>query len=386
MKKILYLTHKPIFPIKDGGTRAMALFLDALTMGENLEITYMPMVTPKHAKADLPSSTQVVRTVPLIISTIKGLKPVQRIIAGVPLNVLRYLDGSSAEFLRNFLHQNDIDIIICDGFYALCLLGKVDFEKHQVVYRSHNVETNYWRHRARYDTWWKRPLFRWIARRMRPYEEAKVALANEVLSISADEMPELITWNPRTQLFLPHVSMDYRPKTTSGLKNSIGFIGDMHWFPNKRALNQFTANIWPCFHEKFPQVQLTIAGKGSETFTDRSLAIVGMGFVSNLEEFIERQRFLINPITEGTGFNMKLLDALRYQVPLISYQTRLGGLPNVTCFLSSKNDDDFLKHMERLILNEREMHEIIAKIPEEAARHFNEIDRAHQLQIVLHGS
>jgi hypothetical protein len=385
MKKILYISHKPILPIKDGGTQAMALFFDALSRCKNVEIIYVPIVTPKHAKVELPISTQLVQTIPLKISTTKVLYRLRRILSNIPLNVLRYLDGSSEQMMHEIIVQKSIDTIICDGFYAMCLLNDEHFKQLQVIYRSHNLETNYWKQRGEFDAWWKRPLFRWIARKMEPFEEAKVGLAGQVLSISVDEIFQLKKWNPNTQLFLPHISPNSPNQETFTGKNSIGFIGDMEWVPNERAMKRFIATLWPIFHQQFPHVKLCLAGKGSEKFTCHSRSIEGLGFVDDLSEFIHRQRFLINPILEGTGFNMKLLDALKYQIPLISYQSRLSGLTDIPGLLSSIDDQEFIQHMERMTLQDSETQRIVVEIQQDTQKHFNLKDRVNQLETVLHG-
>lgn len=386
MKKILYISHKPIFPIKDGGSRAMALFFEALTMCENLEITYVPLVTSKHAKVDPPRGSQPIQTVPLPVSTRKGLFQFRRMIDGVPLNVLRYLGSSSVSTINDLILQRNFDAIICDGFYALCLIGEEHFKHHAVIYRSHNLETYHWKQRSKYDIWWKRPLFRWIARTMKPFEQAKVERASKVLSISADEMDVLHQWNPNTHLFLPHITEHFPNHSSSMQQNSIGFVGDMEWLPNKRAMTQFIAKVWPVFHQEFPHVQLSIAGRGSEKYTNPSLGIQGYGFVGQLREFIQQQRFLINPILEGSGFNMKLLDALVYQVPLISYRSRLCGLTGIACFLPSMNDEEFLQNMKRMFADDAVIQEISATIHTDATKYFNLNDRVNELQNVLHGN
>jgi hypothetical protein len=385
MKKILYISHKPFLPIKDGGTQAMALFFDALSRCKNVEIIYVPMVTAKHAKVELPMATQLIQTTPLKILTKKGLFRFRRILGSIPLNVLRHMDGSSEEMIHELIVQKGIDTIICDGFYAICLLKSEHFKQRQVIYRSHNLESNFWKQRGEFDAWWKRPLFRWIARKMEPFEEAKVRLAGQVLSISVDEMFQLKKWNPNTQLFLPHVTPNSPKQVALNGKNSIGFVGDMEWVPNERAMRRFIATLWPIFHQQFPHVKISLAGKGSEKFTDPSRAIEGLGFVDDLSEFIHQQRFLINPVLEGTGFNMKLLDALTYQIPLISYQSRLSGLTDIPGLLSSIDDHEFIQHMERLTLHDAVIHGIVDKIQQDTQKHFNLKDRVNQLETLLHG-
>lgn len=54
--------------------------------------------------------------------------------------------------------------------------------------------------------------------------------------------------------------------------------------------------------------------------------VLKLGRVENLKDAFTRAPLSINPITLGTGINIKLLDALAAGVPTISTQTGVRGL------------------------------------------------------------
>jgi hypothetical protein len=83
---------------------------------------------------------------------------------------------------------------------------------------------------------------------------------------------------------------------------------------------------------------------------------------------------------------MKLLDALVYQIPLISYRSRLCGLTGIACFLPSMNDEEFLQNMKRMFADDTVIQEISATIHTDATKYFNLNDRVNELQNVLHGN
>ncbi|MFM7388609.1 MAG: glycosyltransferase family 4 protein, partial [Bacteroidota bacterium] len=233
---------------------------------------------------------------------------------------------------------------------------------------------------------WKKPIHRWIAHKMKDFEKEKVALASHVLSISKDEITTLKQWNSSTQLFLPHVAPQTVVESAVFPKMSIGYVGDMSWLPNATAMKRFLKELWPEHRRKFPHAQLSIAGKGSKRYTNASVGVLGHGFVQDLHGFIQQQRFLINPVIQGTGFNMKLLDALTFKKPVITFQNRLDGLDALSCFVASSSDHEFLWQMERLTTSDEIIQDILSKIPAEIEVYLNVHDRVVQLENLLHGA
>ncbi|MFM7724744.1 MAG: glycosyltransferase [Bacteroidota bacterium] len=386
MTKVLYITHKPILPVLDGGSQAMFLFFDALTRCASLDITYSPMVTPRHKVFEQPSIDSTIKLVPLHIDTRIKCSHWKMTFSKTPLNVLRYTDEKAQNTLGKLIDSEGFDVVICDGFYALCLLSNTRSNCSKIIYRSHNIETNYWKNNAISDGWWKRPIHRWIAHKMKDFEKEKVALASHVLSISKDEITTLKQWNSSTQLFLPHVAPQAVVESSVFPKMSIGYVGDMSWLPNATAMKRFLKELWPEHRRKFPHAQLSIAGKGSERYTNASVGVLGHGFVQDLHGFIQQQRFLINPVIQGTGFNMKLLDALTFKKPVITFENRLDGLDALSCFVASGSDHDFLWQMERLTTSDKIIQDILSKIPAEIEVYLNVHDRVVQLENLLHGA
>lgn len=386
MRKVLYISHKPILPVLDGGTQAMSLFFDVLTRCSSLEITYSPIVTRQHKVFEHPSIDSTIKMVPLYIDTRIHCRKWKMTFSKTPLNVVRYTDEKAQNTLGKLIDFEGFDVVICDGFYALCLLSNTPSKSSKIIYRSHNIETNYWRNNAMSDFWWKRPIHRWIAHKMQDFEKGKVAIASHVLSISKDEISTLQQWNSATQLFLPHVSPQSVVESQVLPKMSIGFVGDMSWLPNATAMKRFLKELWPEHRRKFPHAQLSIAGRGSERYTNASVGVIGHGFVQDLHGFIQQQRFLINPVIQGTGFNMKLLDALTFKKPVITFQNRLDGLEALSCFVASNSDQNFLLHMERLTTSDEIIQDILFKIPAEIEVFLNVHDRVVQLENLLHGA
>ena len=91
------------------------------------------------------------------------------------------------------------------------------------------------------------------------------------------------------------------------------------------SLKAFLRNIMPLVRAARPDIRLVLAGGICGKIEDGE-GILKLGRVDNLKEAFTRAPLSINPITLGTGINIKLLDALAAGVPTISTRTGARGL------------------------------------------------------------
>lgn len=387
MKRILYISQKPFYPQKDGGTQAMYLFFQSLIACHDVQVTYLPICTNKHPENGLPTGLNPFNYKPLTISTRLNLSKIfMMIFTRYPLNVIRYRDRKVLNVLKETINSGGFHAIVCDGFYALSLIPFGSLTREKVIYRSHNIESNYWSYKMLYNRSFRKLIFAFIYKRMANYEPELVRMSNMVLSIAKDEVSILRHWNSNTKLCLPHIN-EYADKVTFKTNTpSIGFVGDMNWFPNQLALEEFISELWPSVLRQNPELCFHIAGRNSEKYTDVNQSIVGFGFLPDLTLFYQDQLFIINPVRHGTGFNMKILESLMHGKSLVTYEERLSGLAHYDCFFAVNTKDDFIAALNTLVkspeLRKAKEHAIKELIQVE----FNPKDRIHQLEEIIHGA
>lgn len=91
------------------------------------------------------------------------------------------------------------------------------------------------------------------------------------------------------------------------------------------SLKGFVQNVMPLVRAARPDIRLVLAGGICGKIEDGE-GILKLGRVDNLKDAFARAPLSINPITLGTGINIKLLDALAAGVPTISTRTGVRGL------------------------------------------------------------
>ncbi|MEZ5280694.1 MAG: glycosyltransferase family 4 protein [Acidimicrobiales bacterium] len=108
-----------------------------------------------------------------------------------------------------------------------------------------------------------------------------------------------------------------------------GVIGSMHWYPSRSAAERVLTRLWPQIHEQMPEARLVVAGWGSDRYLGHMFPNEGaelMGEVASPEEFFASISTLLYPPERGSGFKVKVLEAMAYGRPVISNAEGLEGL------------------------------------------------------------
>ncbi len=340
---VLSLVPYQIFPAKMGGQKGIALFNEYLAKELNLIC-----VTTKNNDPSLA----------------KGY---------VMYNILsnaafRYINIFYFFTLRKIISKNKITHIILEHPYWgwLGFLLKA-FCHVQLVTHSHNIEALRFKSTKRW--WWK---ILWH------YEKWTYKQANINFFITEDDLQfallnydldknncHLITYGSEMETIPSSFEREASKKeiTTNhniGVREKILFFnGTLDYPPNLLAVDTILKNINPvlCSLHNFPY-KIIICGKNLPTTYNNLEAyknknIVYAGFVSDIKSYFLGSDIFINPVIEGGGIKTKLVEALAYNLSVISTKSGAIGVPaNITnnkMYLGEDNDwDTFIDELLKI--------------------------------------
>lgn len=99
-------------------------------------------------------------------------------------------------------------------------------------------------------------------------------------------------------------------------------VGAMGYEPNKEGVSRFLKQIWPVFHQKYPDVRYYIIGKGASEIEanlwNSYEGVTYLGFVEDLEAMYEKTLATVVPVYSGGGTCIKTLESMAYSRPCIS--------------------------------------------------------------------
>lgn len=104
--------------------------------------------------------------------------------------------------------------------------------------------------------------------------------------------------------------------------------GLMNKFVNIQAAEYFVRDILPLVEQKIPDVKVFIVGP-NPSYSIKRLSrhnITVTGYVSDLQEYIEKNHIVIVPIRTGTGTRYKILQAWSVGRPVVTTSAGLEGL------------------------------------------------------------
>ncbi len=163
-------------------------------------------------------------------------------------------------------------------------------------------------------------------------KNTKIKINNKII-----EIPNIVETNKRIYKFK---SKNYK----------IIFVGNINYFPNKKAIHDFALNILPSLNKKFPEIQFHIVGEiknKDKIYYNKIKNIYVHGPKKNLGPIIKNSICGICNVNIGTGTQMKMLTYMSY------------GLPCISSIVSFKNTS-FNPNKEIIVFNNK--NDLISKI------------------------
>jgi len=243
-----------------------------------------------------------------------------------PLLVARYVSGELRDSFRERIGRADlvhIDILPLAG-----LMPQVPAEI-PVVLNEHNVESLLLQGRAKVEaSSWRQMLLTQQVPALTRFERTACCAADRVLACSAQDGERLRELAPDAEIrvvpngvdleyFQPAMDIEQR-------SNSLVFVGQMSWFPNRDGISDFLATAFPRLLQSHP-ARLRVIGKHDGLAVPEALqhAVEFTGFVHDLRPMVHESAVYVVPLRCGSGTRLKLLEAMAMGKAIVS--TRIGA-------------------------------------------------------------
>lgn len=205
-----------------------------------------------------------------------------------------------------------------------------------MFYRSHNIEHKYFQGQAAAATGLRDRLAWSLACvHLHRFEKRMQQEAEVSFDISADD---LRFWqlqgltNGVCLPPLPEAALDHNQPVPAKVVQAreLAFLGNLHAPNNVRGLVWFVEKVMPIVWRARPQTIFTIAGaRPGEVVKQLADQHAGLELVENVVDvpcFLAESRVLVNPVLTGSGVNVKTLDMLMTERPIVSTPQGVAGL------------------------------------------------------------
>ncbi len=211
----------------------------------------------------------------------------------------------------------------------------------KLVVHSHNMEGNRWKSLGK---WWWRILWAYekFTHRIADFnffiqdEDRRYAI--QAFGLDSDRC---ITVSFGTEISGPP-SKESRVKSTSDIRQHLKIAADTHlllfngafaYSPNRDALEHLLNNVNPILQTRGFSYIILICGLNipEEILQKEFPSVRFLGFVENLDLYLKGCVTFLNTVTSGGGIKTKLVEALAFDLNVVSTQNGAVGVDPVLC-------------------------------------------------------
>ena len=351
--RILHISNKPIFPLIDGGCKAMNQTLSSLMRFS--KVKHICLSTYKHPfnKTAYPKDILNEADVETIYveTKLNFFKAFLHLLFNISYNFSRFYSNRANAIIQKKVLEEKFDVIVLDNLYACAYIDTIKKKSTaKIIYRSHNVEHVIWERLYKNEQFFfKRIYLNILSKQLKNIELKILKKVDAVWSISNTDSLYLL--NKAPYLSTIPMALNFPDKKLEYSNKDLFFIGSYNWSPNIDAVTWLCNVLLPKLHEKDPNIVLHIAGSYSDEIKSKltySKNINFHGFVKDSNKFMVNNGIFVMPIRTGSGVRVKALEAMALSVPIIASEMALEGLECENSFLKADGIDDWLEKIHLL--------------------------------------
>ncbi|MBK6948731.1 MAG: glycosyltransferase [Haliscomenobacter sp.] len=372
--KVLQLTKKFPFPVKDGETVAIHAISKPLT-GLGAQVCLLAMNTSKHPfrperEGEWPAGLSHYREIRKVAvdNEIRLVDAFCNLFSTTSYHISRFYSRDYAEALAGWLREETFDIVHLETLYLASYIPVVRANsKARIVMRAHNVESEIWERIAAHLPFGpKRGYLRYLTAKLDTFERAMLGQYDLLVAITERDLDTFhcMGFNGRG-LALP-VGFEWKPCPPPAESDrsafSIGFIGSLDWAPNLEGLQWFLKEVWPKVRFALPELTLEVAGRNMPEWllAARIPGVCAIGEAPDAQAFMCGHQVMLAPLLSGGGIRVKILEGMALGKVVLSTSMGLEGIParDREHVLVADDPDQFVEQLRFAFHNQKELSEI----------------------------
>jgi len=335
--KILQLTKKFPFPLKDGESIAVTNLSKAL-VAHGCEMTLLSMNTSKHfVDIDtLPDSYNHYNSIHTVYldNRVTAVGAVSNLFTSASYHVSRFDFKEYREALIQLLKTNTYDIIQLETLYLAPYVETIKkYSRAKVVMRSHNVEFEIWNRVVESTVNLpKKWYLRYLTKKLKDFEIERLGHYDAIVTVTQKDLDKYINLGCHKKGIVSPIGVDisrYQPRENTSKNPSLSFIGSLDWMPNLDGLDWFLSEVYSGILKEYPTLKFHIAGRNTPaSIEDMSGAnVIIHGEVDSAVDFINDHPIMIVPLLSGSGMRVKILEGMALKKVVISTAIGAEGIP-----------------------------------------------------------
>ena len=369
-KKILILTNRIPYPLKDGGNLAM----DTIIRGYHemgWKVYLLSMNTTRHHV-----SQQILESMYQYLHAFEWVNFDNRynfltiaknfFFSAQPEHADRFYNLEFKTKLKQVLADFVPDVVQVESVFLSTYLPEIrEVPGVITALRLHNIEYHIWQSLSlKIKNRIKRYYFKDLAQRIRHFEHSNWKKYDLLLPITHKDAATVTKMKLPNEMVIAPFGIDVSKIEHNHTieKWSAYHLGAMDWIPNREGIQWFIEKVWPRVHKALPKLEFFFAGRH---MPDYMMAYNGNGVhcmdeVADANEFIADKKILIVPLWSGSGIRIKILEAMAAGKIVI---TTVNGIKGISAmhnvhYLVANRPEDFLRNIKWCLENKEEAEKI----------------------------
>lgn len=355
MKNILYLTENLDFYADSGAKIKTINTLRCLN--KNFRVKVLSLNSRKKLNNNYQQNLKKIDftylTDPKIEIPIKKrfLETLINYLAGKPYYFFQYKNLKFQNLVSSTIKSLKPDCIHIDHLTMAQYLPKIKNEKW--IYEEHNIEYKLRLQMAKFS---KKIGYHWLIWLIESFflyfQERKIIKKFDyIFAISKADQQTLTKITQKNNVYLQNIFMPIKnnKKKNQTIKQTLLFVGDLEWLPNRQGLGWFIKKILP----KLDNVKLKIIGKVDHEFKQKysNVKVNFLGYQKEISNFFNHADIFIVPLKIGEGVRLKILDAFARKIPVIATKNATKGLTvkHKQELLIAIDDSEFISLIKKVL-------------------------------------
>lgn len=364
-RKILIVTNRVPYPLKDGGNLAMNAMIEGYHRS-GWQVYLLSMNTSRHhVEHDVLKKifTHLYAFECVDIDNRLKFTDILKnyLFSSQPEHARRFYKEEFKEKLKEVLESFRPQVVQMESVFLSTYLPIVKKYSYALtVLRMHNIEYHVWQGVAtKTKNQLKKIYLSSLAERVRNFERDAWQQYDLLLPITEKDAFLVSRLEEVHDMILAPFSIDMTNiRRTPQLERWSGYhIGAMDWLPNQDAIDWFLKKAWPKVHSAVPTFEFYFAGRHMpKEFT--KLNIPGVHCIEDVpdaQEFIADKKILIVPLWSGGGVRVKILEAMAAGKIVITTSKGIKGIDAKPGehFLLAKKPEDFARSIKWCLDNKK---------------------------------
>ena len=218
-----------------------------------------------------------------------------------------------------------------------------------ILYRSHNIEHRYLLGQAKIAVKLRdRLAWTLVCLGLKGFESKNIRSAIAAFDISVDDLTYWKSVGVRHIHWLPPLpELAFRKNAETPTQTEIVFLGNLGTPNNVRGVEWLITEVLPRVRARVPTARLHIVGSNPTPFVRELLTRVqDVELCANVPDpslYLFGAKVLVNPVMSGSGVQVKMLDMLMTDAPIVTASQGTRGLPHEfrTLFRIADDSDSF---------------------------------------------